>query len=108
MSKRKSAPIEKHEAGQSLGMSRRTFVKSAALVAGGAVLVGTNIRPAAAQQKLAQAAVKYQNTPNGSMECSNCMQFIPGKTADATGSCKVVEGSINPHGYCIAWVAKPK
>lgn len=108
MSARRSNTIEKQAGGQSLGMSRRSFVKSAALMAGGVVLAGTNIRPASAQQKLAQAVVKYQNTPNGTKECLNCMQFIPGKTSDATGSCKVVDGSINPHGYCIAWAAKPK
>lgn len=104
MSTRKT-PLMEHTAGGQV-MSRRCFVKSASLLAGTAAL-GLDIRAAAAQQKLAQAAVKYQNTPNSNKECSNCMQFIPGKTADAMGSCKVVEGAINPKGYCIAWVAKP-
>jgi hypothetical protein len=36
------------------------------------------------------------------------MQFIPGATPKANGTCKVVEGVISPHGYCIAFTPKPK
>lgn len=46
-------------------------------------------------------AMKYQDTPNGDKQCSNCLQFVP------PGSCKVVEGTISPNGYCLAWVRKP-
>ncbi len=44
--------------------------------------------------------MKYQDKPNGSMQCDNCSQFV------APNSCKVVEGTISPQGYCIAWVKK--
>jgi hypothetical protein len=60
----------------------------------------------AVQAKGSQAQFKYQKTPNGSKKCSNCKSFIPGKTASANGSCKIVDGSISPNGYCIAWSAK--
>ncbi|MBV8372807.1 MAG: high-potential iron-sulfur protein, partial [Candidatus Eremiobacteraeota bacterium] len=53
-----------------------------------------------------QAQYKYQSKPNGSKKCSNCTFFIPGKTASANGSCKIVDGTISPNGYCIAWSAK--
>ncbi|HTP48075.1 MAG TPA: high-potential iron-sulfur protein [Casimicrobiaceae bacterium] len=75
------------------------------MLIGGAAL-GAQIQPAAAQTKLGKAAVKYQSTPSNGKDCDDCMQFVPGKTADAMGTCKVVEGSISPHGYCIAFVAK--
>ncbi len=82
-------------------------MRVAATLAGGAALEGVHPLPARAQQKLSKAAVKYQTTPNGSKDCDDCLQFIPGKTANSEGACKVVEGSISAHGYCIAWVAKP-
>jgi hypothetical protein len=96
----KKASVPEHAA-----LSRRGFVKVTALMAGGVALAGAGIRPAAAQ-KVAKAAMKYQETPNGSKACANCMQFIPGSDPKANGTCKVVEGSISPHGYCIAWAAK--
>jgi hypothetical protein len=69
---------------------------AALLVAGAAV----------AQAKGSQAQFKYQTKPNGSKKCSNCTLFIPGKTATANGTCKVVDGTISPNGYCIAYAAK--
>lgn len=39
--------------------------------------------------------------PNGDKRCSNCLNFIP------SSSCSIVEGSIGPNGYCMAW-AKAK
>jgi hypothetical protein len=35
-----------------------------------------------------------------------CMQFIPGKTPTADGTCKVVQGSISPKGWCMFFTAK--
>ena len=60
----------------------------------------------AAQAKGSQAQFKYQKTPNGKKQCSNCTFFITGKTATANGTCKIVDGDISPKGYCIAWSAK--
>ena len=82
-------------------LSRRSILRSAALMAGVAcagTLAARN--EALAQQKASKAAMKYQDKPNGSMKCSNCLQFEP------PASCKVVEGTISPEGYCIAWVKK--
>jgi hypothetical protein len=39
-------------------------------------------------------------------DCDECLQFIPGKSKKAMGECKVVEGSIDPRGGCIALVKK--
>jgi hypothetical protein len=38
--------------------------------------------------------------------CSSCVSFLPGATADADGSCKIVAGVISPHGYCGAYSPK--
>ena len=90
-----------------LSPSVRSFVKAATVLAAGAVApqLSTSVS-AAAEKKLSKAAVKYQNTSNNGKDCDDCLQFIPGKIESAPGTCKVVEGEINPHGYCIAWVAK--
>jgi hypothetical protein len=89
-------------------LTRRLLIQSAATFAAGAVLGGIRTSSAAEQAKLSKEAMKYQDKPNGEKECDDCIQFIPGKSADAPGTCKVVQGSINPHGYCIAFVPKPK
>ena len=83
-------------------LSRRVVLKRAALLAG--TVVTASVLPAKsalAQQKVSKEAMKYQEKPNGDKQCSNCLQFIP------PGSCKVVEGTISPNGYCLAWVKKP-
>lgn len=56
--------------------------------------------------KATQSAMHYQSTPNGTMHCAQCKFFIPGKDASSDGSCQVVDGSISPNGYCMAYTAK--
>ncbi|HTS20195.1 MAG TPA: high potential iron sulfur protein [Casimicrobiaceae bacterium] len=82
-------------------LSRRSLLGRAAWIAS-ATLVGAviPIEAAFAQQKVSKEAMKYQDKPNGDKQCSNCMQFEP------PSSCKVVEGTISPNGYCLAWVKK--
>ena len=81
--------------------SRRLLLRRAALLAGAALTVSiVPSEQASAQQKASKEAMKYQDKPNGDQRCSNCMQFVP------PASCKVVDGAINPNGYCIAWVKK--
>ena len=85
-------------------LSRRAVLKGAALIAGLAPLI--QVRSADAAGTVPKAAMKYQDKPNGKQDCSNCVQFIPGKTPAAMGECKVVAGSISPHGWCVAYTAK--
>lgn len=56
--------------------------------------------------KAAKEVTKYRDEPNGEEQCSKCMQFIPGKIPEANGECRVVEGSISPHGWCSAYTEK--
>jgi hypothetical protein len=63
-------------------------------------------RPAGAKTNVAlRAEFKYQSTPQESMSCTSCLEFIPGKTAKDLGSCKVIPGDdeIEPNGYCTRW-----
>jgi High potential iron-sulfur protein len=82
-------------------ISRRDLLKGVAVLAGAAVM-----RRAQAQAKAPKAAMKYQDQPKGDAECSNCLQWIPGKSPTAMGACKVVEGPISPKGWCLAYVKK--
>lgn len=90
--------------------SRRSLLKKAlAVMAGlGALPLLESIRHARAAGKLTKAEVKYQDKPNAGKDCDDCLQFIAGATPKAGGTCKVVEGVISPHGYCIAFTPKPK
>jgi hypothetical protein len=81
--------------------SRRKALKIVALL-GGAAALPQLAREAHAQAKATKQAMKYQDQPKGDQRCSGCAQFVP------PNQCKVVEGNINPNGWCIAFAAKPK
>jgi hypothetical protein len=63
---------------------------------------------AEAAPTMTQQAAAYQNKPNGGKQCDKCSLFIPGKSATANGTCKLVKGSISPHGYCKFFTPKAK
>jgi hypothetical protein len=49
--------------------------------------------------------VKYtESSTEPNKSCSNCMFFKSGQAE--CGSCQVVAGSINAHGYCTSWQAR--
>ena len=82
--------------------SRRSFLSGAVVLAGAAATQALIVaKDAKAQQKVPQASVKYQDKPNGDQRCDNCLQFVP------PNSCKVVDGTISPGGWCAIWVKKP-
>lgn len=60
---------------------------------------GTAVRATAAQaqEKLAQNLVQYQDTPKDGAKCSDCVNFVK------PNACKIVEGNINPNGWCVAF-----
>ena len=90
--------------------ARRSLLKKTAVFIAGiaAMPVLEAIRNARAEGKLGKADVKYQDKPNAGKDCDDCMHFIAGASASASGTCKVVEGQISPHGYCAAFTRKPK
>jgi hypothetical protein len=63
----------------------------------------------AAGTKLAKSVVQYVDIgKEPHMDCDDCIQFLPGKTAKGKGLCKIVEGDISPQGHCLAFSPKPK
>jgi hypothetical protein len=82
-------------------LRRRSVLRGAALLATAALTV--HLMPskeALAQQKASQDAMKYQDKPSGDKRCSNCVNFIP------SSGCAIVEGTVSPNGYCLAWAKK--
>jgi hypothetical protein len=77
--------------------TRRSLVEAAIGVLGAATALA--IRPAAAAPTISKTAVGYQDQPQGDRECDKCKEFVP------PASCKVVEGTISPHGSCRIFVA---
>jgi len=72
------------------------------LRAGLAVLAAGGVATAASAQdeKLAQNVVQYQQTPKDGAKCSTCVNWV------APNSCKIVAGTINPEGWCVAYAPK--
>jgi High potential iron-sulfur protein len=85
-------------------LNRRTFVKGIVVLPALASLFVSSADADAS--KASQSSMHYQNTPNGNMHCSLCKFFIPAQDAKSDGSCQIVDGSISPNGYCIAYSAK--
>jgi hypothetical protein len=53
-----------------------------------------------AQTKIAKAMLQYQDSPKDGNHCGICAQFEP------PDQCKIVEGPINPNGWCAAFAPK--
>jgi hypothetical protein len=79
-------------------LSRRGVLISA--VGSTSLLAGTT-RWALAETKVPQSAVHYQQTANDGHECADCYHFTAPQT------CKLVDGTISPTGWCRLWVKKP-
>ena len=80
--------------------SRRTAIKRGLLLAAGTIAtVATGVR-AYAQEKIEQAQVQYQNMPKDGAKCSLCVNWV------APNACKIVAGTINPNGWCVAFAPK--
>jgi hypothetical protein len=84
-------------------LSRRALLASGMLaIPVTAALITLRPELGAAQQKVAQKLVQYQMKPKNNQKCSLCLHFVP------PDSCKVVEGKINPDGWCALFAPKPK
>lgn len=86
--------------------SRRRLFRQGAVIASGVALGGLMQKAPAQGGTVAKTVAKYQDKPHGAQECDGCLQFIPGKTPSADGTCKIVEGGISPKGWCMFFAPK--
>ena len=84
------------EQGRSVGVSRRTVLIAAAGAAPILAMSATGAKAA----KLSQTAAKYQDSPKDGKQCDGCKLFV------APSSCKSVDGTISPKGWCALWIKK--
>ncbi len=80
--------------------------RRALLVRAGALLLAPVALRVAAQGDVKKEVMKYQDHPNDGRKCEDCIEFIPGREANGPGTCKIVEGEISRHGWCIEFIAK--
>lgn len=86
---------------------RRSALRTGAALVAGVASAGALLRSAPARAaKAPKATMMYQDKPHGEQRCDNCIHFVAGKTPTANGTCAVVEGSISPHGWCVAYAPK--
>jgi hypothetical protein len=85
-------------------LTRRTFLGSVLVLPALSGLLATGA--AADSSKASQASMHYQTSPNGTNHCSLCKFFVPGSDPKSNGTCQIVDGSISPNGYCMAFNAK--
>jgi len=87
---------------------RRQFLKFGATALAMIPVIVASGRADAATNASMRAALKYQAKPQDGKECSGCMHFVPGASAKALGSCKIIpnDTEISPSGYCMAWAKK--
>lgn len=83
-------------------ISRRRVltIAAGASVTGVAAIIDASTPARAA--KVSQKIVKYQEMPKGEQHCENCALF------EAPSSCKTVDGTISPQGWCIVYAKKPE
>jgi len=67
------------------------------------LIAGTTALASAARaddDKIGKELVQYQTTPKNGQECDACVNWL------APAACKIVEGQINPKGWCVAFAPK--
>ena len=90
-------------------IARRQFLKLSGAALAMIPVIVVSGRADAATNAAMRGALKYQDKPQDGKDCAQCIQFVPGASAKALGSCKVIpnDTEISPYGYCMAWAKKP-
>lgn len=81
-------------------VSRRAVLRGATLTAGGAAILAAGLSAQPAEAKMAETAAGYQASAKDGKSCSTCSLF------EAPSSCKLVDGTISPNGYCRFYIKK--
>ena len=86
-------------------LNRRNLLKTAG-VALALISIAAVSRTACAKTNPAlREKLKYKDVPQDNMNCTSCLEFVPGKTDKDLGACKVIpdDDEISPNGYCTSW-----
>ena len=87
--------------GSSTDVSRRGLLRNVTIAVGGAALAAATLTAQSAEAgNMSQKAAGYQATPKDGLRCDGCSLF------QAPSSCKLVEGTISPSGWCRFFAKK--
>ena len=79
-------------------LTRRLLLRRILGAVGAAAILCARPNTVTAVINISQKAVAYQDHPEGDKRCEKCAQF------QAPNGCKMVDGTINPQGYCRIFV----
>jgi hypothetical protein len=98
------------ESNRTRGLSRRAALRRTAAFGLGATVTWLASAPAHAQAgKLAKEAVRYVDKGDApGKDCDDCVQYVPPAAANGPATCRIVDGTISPHGHCVAFTPRPK
>lgn len=80
--------------------TRRCMMRASLGILAGTAAVAASGAAIAQDQKIAKNLVQYQDGPKDGLECDKCVNWV------APDGCKIVEGKINPKGWCVAYAPK--
>ena len=84
-------------------ITRRGFIGTTlGLTAAAGALAATSARA----QSLSKSEVSYQTGPRGDQRCDNCAFWLAGNDPKSIGACSMVQGEIEPSGWCAIWAEK--
>lgn len=82
-------------------ISRRTALRHLSFLACAIpVSIAVTTGVSEAQGKTPKLQANYRDKPNGTKQCSGCVNFI------SDNGCTIVEGNISPQGWCTFWKRK--
>jgi hypothetical protein len=88
-------------------LSRRGLLRDSAMLMASLVAIPiVIISPAARASKASKSDFHYQEQPREGKKCSDCAAYVASPGSNAPGACKIVDGPVNPNGWCMAYSAR--
>jgi hypothetical protein len=81
---------------------RHLLVRSLAMAGSSLFVLSAGMRSVAAQ-KSSKASLLYQDHPHEGKRCGECKYFGAPSDASGAGTCALVEGPVQPDGWCMAF-----
>jgi hypothetical protein len=84
---------------------RRRVLKGACITLFAIPLAAITRNACAGRNASLREKFHYQDTPGEGKTCTQCLEFIPGKSEQSPGACKQIPGDdeIAPQGFCSLW-----
>lgn len=97
---------------RTISVGRRIALRNGAVLAGTATLVpmlatAPKARAATSYGSVSKATAHYVANTTSGHQCEDCKFYISAAVNTKPGHCRVVAGSIEPHGSCNLWTALP-